>query len=420
LFKKIRRFLSRFKILRKIYWKLIGYNPDWFRPTVDEVTPYSARRLDELGNNLRLNLILPTIDKSYIFGGIATAVHFFDELCNEMHANKRIIISNLHQSEDLHVFNKYLLNTSSEDLVDDFQIVPYCDRNGKTIPVGKNDIFIATAWWTAYCILPIIKWQAKTYSRDALPLLYLVQDYEPGFYQWSSRQILAESTYKSQLPVIAVFNTSLLKDYFHQQKLSFFKEYFFEPALNKKLKQLLPQGTIKKKRQILIYGRPATARNGFELIVDALRIWSHCQPDYRDWIVVSAGEKFPDVHINDDLMLKSVGKLTLEEYAHIMTESYIGISIMISPHPSYPPLEMSTFGVKVITNNYANKNLAGFNDNIISLENYSPDCIAEELLKLCSSFNPDAKSAINDKYLTDNEIFGDITKQINIVIKNLL
>lgn len=41
-----------------------------------------------------------------------------------------------------------------------------------------------------------------------------------------------------------------------------------------------------------------------------------------------------------------------------MLDTYAGISLMSSPHPSYPPLEMSVFGIKVITNNYSNKDLS--------------------------------------------------------------
>ena len=67
-----------------------------------------------------------------------------------------------------------------------------------------------------------------------------------------------------------------------------------------------------------------------------------------------------------------VGKLTLQEYAKTLEESYAGISLMASPHPSYPPLEMSVFGVKVITNTFANKDLKDFNSNIVSLNNIVP------------------------------------------------
>ena len=98
-------------------------------------------------------------------------------------------------------------------------------------------------------------------------------------------------------------------------------------------------------------------------------------------------------------VLKSLGKLTLEQYASIMLESYLAISLMVSPHPSYPPLEMSTFGVKTITNSYSNKDLGKFNENIISISNCSASAIADELIKQCSQFNSNGKVCVNDDYL---------------------
>ena len=85
------------------------------------------------------------------------------------------------------------------------------------------------------------------------------------------------------------------------------------------------------------------------------------------------------------------GKLSLEEYGGILLESAIGISLMISPHPSYPPLEMAAFDLAVITNKFFNKDLSEYHDNLISLENINPENIALVLADLCSKFE-DAES----------------------------
>jgi hypothetical protein len=86
---------------------------------------------------------------------------------------------------------------------------------------------------------------------------------------------------------------------------------------------------------------------------------------------------------------------------------------MISPHPSYPPLEMSTFGMKVITNSYENKDLSGFNQNIISLNSLTPDSIAEELLKLTRAYaENESEFGYNEQYMTNSNSFDLIIKQI--------
>ncbi|MFZ3383392.1 MAG: hypothetical protein WA144_05655, partial [Candidatus Methanoperedens sp.] len=61
-----------------------------------------------------------------------------------------------------------------------------------------------------------------------------------------------------------------------------------------------------------------------------------------------------------------------------------GLSIMISPHPSYPPLEMASFGLEVVTNRFANKNLSEGSSSIISIQNLTPESIASALTDACN------------------------------------
>ena len=78
-------------------------------------------------------------------------------------------------------------------------------------------------------------------------------------------------------------------------------------------------------------------------------------------------------------MIVSRGKLSLEQYAQTLARASIGVSLMLSPHPSYPPLEMAEFGVQVITNRYANKDLATKTPFIRSVRSLTPEAIAAEL-----------------------------------------
>ena len=192
--------------------------------------------------------------------------------------------------------------------------------------------------------------------KNPNPLLYLIQDYEPGFYAWSSGYLLAESTYKCEFPQIAIFNSHELEEYVMAKGYHFLKTYCFDPVLNRVLGeevQKLDQ-TVFKRKQILVYGRPSVERNAFKVLVESLKKWVSMQEDASSW-TLSAGEMHPPVYLGEGMYLESVGKLTIEEYAKVLRESYAGVSLMVSPHPSYPPLEMSVFDVKVVTNGYRNK-----------------------------------------------------------------
>jgi hypothetical protein len=81
--------------------------------------------------------------------------------------------------------------------------------------------------------------------------------------------------------------------------------------------------------------------------------------------------------------------LSLEAYARLLQETAVGVSLMISPHPSYPPLEMAHFGALTITNGFAPKDLAAWHDNIISLDHATPEALAEALATQCARFAAD-------------------------------
>ncbi len=78
-----------------------------------------------------------------------------------------------------------------------------------------------------------------------------------------------------------------------------------------------------------------------------------------------------------------VGQFRVAKHFH---ESAVGLSLMISPHPSYPPLEMAAFGLQTLTNQFAGKALARDHPNIVDLAELSPDTIAAELQRLAAAF----------------------------------
>ena len=140
------------------------------------------------------------------------------------------------------------------------------------------------------------------------------------------------------------------------------------------------------------------------------------QENAEEWTILSAGEQHEPVELGNGMAIRSVGKLTLEEYARTLRESYAGISLMASPHPSYPPLEMSVFDIKVMTNTFANKNLKDFNENIISMDNISPVNMARRLKEICDGYIATKQyTESNPKYLENTELFSFIDE-----IKTLL
>jgi hypothetical protein len=372
----------------------------------------------------RINLLVPTINQEMAFGGINTVLDFWREI-SSYYKNIRIISFGDYSSTTIVNYSNYEFLSLKEDSNSPKQIISLLKKYGDSLPIGPQDIFIATYWKTAYFAERLVLWQSQEFSQSVKLIIYLIQDYEAGFYSWSSQYVLAKITYECQ-NAIAIFNTKLLQDYFHLQNHQFKYEYSFEPTLN----QVLYDNFVKlknanKKKQILIYGRPSSARNAFSIIVDSLLIWQENFLDANNWEILSVGQDHPDIPLNDNLVIKSLGKLSLEDYACVLAESAIGISLMISPHPSYPPLEMAHYGMWVITNNFANKNLTSAHDNIISLplDIMFPENIAQNLSLLCDRVkeNPNngwsGKSYLNN-YLSTKSLFPFVREIVEIFGKN--
>lgn len=369
-------------LLRRVAARLDASAPGVAAPNthVGEITPCTPRRDPWEGK--RLNLVLPSINKQHYFGGIHTAVLIYRELCRHFPASRILLVDSAPDEEALSRFGDHVLVPADQTSSALRQIVPFSDRYQKTLPVADQDIWVATAWWTAYAAQRMSQWQGEHGGVDR-PMIYLIQDFEPGFYAWSSQYALSLSTYRPARD-IGIFNTALLADFFEQHGLRYDQRSVFEPVLHDGLRPALQQArdaAVPRKRRIVVYARPGTPRNAFELICEGLRLWGWKDPRAAQWEVAAPGELQGDLDLGP-FALKALGKLDIDAYAQLLSTSAIGLSLMVSPHPSYPPLEMAAFGMDVLTNRYDNKRLDETVANVHSLESMTPEAICAGLSAL--------------------------------------
>ncbi|WP_155760268.1 rhamnosyltransferase WsaF family glycosyltransferase [Stenotrophomonas maltophilia] len=367
-------------LLRRFAARLDASAPGVPTPStnVAEITPCTPRRDPWEGK--RLNLVLPSINKQHYFGGIHTAVLIYRELCRHFPASRIVLVDSSPDEEALSRFSDHTLVPADQTSSAMRQIVPFSDRYQKTLPVAGEDIWVATAWWTAYAAQRMLQWQGSNGGVDR-PMVYLIQDFEPGFYPWSSQYALALSTYRCDRD-IGIFNTGLLADFFEQHDLRYAQRSVFEPVLHDGLRPALQQvrnAPAARDRRIVVYARPGTPRNAFELICEGLRLWGWKDARAAQWEVAAPGELQSDLDLGP-FSLKALGKLNIDAYAELLSTSALGLSLMVSPHPSYPPLEMAAFGMGVVTNRYDNKRLDETTENIVSLESMTPEAICAALM----------------------------------------
>ncbi|NKC28332.1 glycosyltransferase family 4 protein [Ochrobactrum ciceri] len=255
-------------------------------------------------------------------------------------------------------------------------IVDATQRRQKYLDLRPDDVFVATAWWTALNAFRLHDLQ-KSLFGNAPKVVYLIQDFEPDFYGWSTRYALAESTYMRGDDTIALINSEELLQYF-ETRYSHPAKMLISYTPNAKVDATLTR--VPRERIILFYSRPAALRNCFESGIDGLALWARRNPVLANkWKVYCIGEEFDSSFVRSVPNCTVTGKMPLDEYARLLSQASVGVSLMISPHPSYPPLEMAYSGIRTITNKYMNKDLASRSGFITSIDLPTPELIAQAL-----------------------------------------
>ena len=354
---------------------------------VRELWRAEARRVEH--PDYRLNLVIPSLRASGTYGGVRTALDLLAAVSAVDDPPRRILTLGPLEPDDAPDLPGYRVTAPDEDSDAPRQLVILDPASDAGVAVGAGDVFLATFWTTAELVGRLRRWQSHTYGRAPARFGYLIQDFEPGFYPWSARSELARATYADAAATIAVFNTSILRDYLHGQGFAFEHELAFEPRLAGPLRAAREAPPVARARRIVAYGRPGIPRNAFPAIVEGLRAWRSSYPHADRWTVVSAGQAHPEVELGGGATMASVGKLDLAAYGRLLRSSAVGLSLMVSPHPSYPPLEMAHLGLLVLTNTFDGKDLAGWHTNITSTADISAATVAEAMAMLCDRFEAD-------------------------------
>jgi hypothetical protein len=332
----------------------------------------------------RLNLLIPTAERQIGYAGVSEGLRIFDGIADKLiqDFDIRIIGTDVPFSAQIQIPPRFTIeNLNYESSTPSLTYVDGTRKAIECLPLRENDVFMATAWWTALQAKDLIDQQSEMFRRKRMPFVYLIQDYECGFYPWSTRYGLAESTYASDETSIKIVNTRILADFFSAN--GYFDDCIvYDPPLNSGIQSSI-RPAQKRDRTVLLYMRPAAMRNCLEfadaVVYEALRR----SPEFwRDWRFLAIGEDFDPLAMTRSGIIEVSGRLSLQDYGQLISTAAVGLSLMISPHPSYPPLEMAAGGMRVITNNYANKDLSKLHDNIYSFDEFEPSKVALMLEEL--------------------------------------
>ena len=336
---------------------LPAFRKDWSRgeatPLMPDLVPTALRVVR--GAPRHLDVLLPTLRLDNFSGGPNTALALGHVLADRG-VPVRFISTDTGVEPDTGALHRHL--TALTGLERTRAPVSFVAGNdpARAVEIGYDDVLMGTAWWTVHKFRHCLA-QIKTPR-----FVYLIQEFEPGLYAFSTRFALAADTYR--LDHLAVYNHRFLHDFFaHERGAPRHGEAaatWFEPVIDPRHFHFEERERGRPGRQLLFYARPTIAvRNLYELGCAALASVAE-EGAFEGWSLHSMGERLPDIELPRGRIVEALPWMTFEQYAARMRACDVLLSLMLSPHPSYPPLEGAASGAIVVTNEYANKTAAAF------------------------------------------------------------
>lgn len=317
----------------------------------------------------RISLVTDSISSGSLFGGVGTALLFSAMLANRKNAALRIVTRTEPPSPtnvEL-ILSAYNIRLKHEI---QFSFVPPVSRGGSAsapseVSMGldtyQDELFITTSWWTTAATLP---------SVPSDSIIYLLQEDERMFYSFGEERVQCERVLQSK-EIRFVVNTRLLYDHLIATGLDHLESRgcWFEPAFPKSLFHERERDPVGKKR-FFFYARPNNPRNLFFVGIDIIdRAINQGIIDLEEWDIFLVGKQIPNVTFGDGYIPRRCEGLDWQEYAELVGTIDLGLCLMYTPHPSYPPLDLAASGAVVVTNKFANKqDLSSYSRNILCVE----------------------------------------------------
>lgn len=322
--------------------------------------------LPVVGRRAAVTVLVPSIVPTASFGGVATALRVGAELARQRTMALRVVCTDTpSRDSDL----KGHIEQMAIDAPMDTELINVHLRSLMPLDLRLDDLVVATTWWTAFLA------ESITRSRT---FVYVVQDDESTFYAPGDYSVLAAASY-SIVNAVPLVNSSVLLDHLRLTQPQMFdaETAVFEPAIDRV--SFHREEGRPDTRTLFFYARPDVPRNLFQVGLQALDLAARDSYFGDDWEFVMAGTADRSVELSGQRVIRGKGKLDLPDYARLARRVDVGLSLMASPHPSYPPLELAACGAEVVTNSFAGKrDLSRYSPNIVTV-NPAPSSIAHAL-----------------------------------------
>lgn len=305
----------------------------------------------------RLNLVTDTINSDSLLGGVATALIVATEFANKWGYELRIITRNT-ETNPLNYEN--IIKISGIKPAEKVSFYSDHDRFIRDIDykmeISPDDIFFATSWWSAMAI-------AETTIRKRF--FYIIQEVETFFYNYGGERMLCEQVMQNP-NIDFIINSGYLHKYFEKHDPQIVENgCYFEPAFPAGLysKKVF---TEKNRYKLFFYSRPNNPRNLYTVGVEMLKkAVEKGIIDTNEWDIYCVGQNSPIISFNNGAQSQNLGQLSWTEYAKFLADVDLGLCLMYTPHPSYPPFDVASSGGVVLSNKMLNKTSFDVCKNVI-------------------------------------------------------
>ena len=330
----------------------------------------------------RVNLLIPTFDLKHLFGGYIAKFNLARKLAEAGFRTRIVTVDPtppLPRSWREQVESYQGLEGAFENIE-----IFFARDSGEALEINPRDRFVATTWWTAHL------------ANDALSrtehdhFLYLIQEYEPLTFVTGSWYAMADATY--DFPHRALFSTELLREFFRDRGYGVYREgaatgdelsVSFQNAITPVSAPPAAELSARGTRRLLFYARPEAhaARNMFEIGLMSLQQAVEDGVFGPEWSFHGIGtvEGQSRLRLTDEVALEILPRTSQADYGELLAGHDLGLSLMLTPHPSLPPLEMASAGMLTVTNTCENKTadkLTAISPNLIAAPPTVPGVVA--------------------------------------------
>jgi hypothetical protein len=209
--------------------------------------------------------------------------------------------------------------------------------------------------------------------------VFLVQEFEPAFTPFGSIHAIFRQAY--EFPQFDLFSTELLRDFFRDQSIGIYehgdddgKAIIFENAITSF--DVSRATMARSQKRLLFYARPEAhaARNMFEMGLLALvELVGDKRFDATRWSFHGIGsiDRLVKLDLGTGVPLLLMPRVSFQQYVELLPSFDVGLSLMLSPHPSLVPLDMAAAGMWCVTNTFATKTaerLCQISTNLVAAE----------------------------------------------------